>query len=238
MTGMSPPRLPVCGGGRNRILCRGGVAVSLLSIGTSTVTVSSDDEGIVEDVQEVLEAFNTAISDIHSMISSTGVLPSDSSIRIVDDFLRTTIFNRVEGLGGPFSSLAEIGITTGEDFDPEAATVFSLDEDAFREALLDERANVEQLFVNDAETGVADQLFEYLDDVTALSGFLNERAKTNGIIDDQIEGFNVQIERVEARVEQKQARLEKQFIRMEQVQSSFQTMYASLGGISSGLGAF
>ena len=212
----------------------GGVTLTLLSAGTSTVTVSGDDDSIVEDVQEFIDELNTAVSDIHSLLGSGGSLENDGSVRIIETFLRTTIFAQVTGISGDFQSLVDIGISTGADFDPESVTQFSLDEEAFRAALLDDRGNVEQLFTNDGENGVADRIFDYLDDITAFNGFLNARSKSNGTIDQQIEAYNDQIDRLEDRIAQKQARLQSQFLRMEQLQSSYQQQGSALSALSSG----
>ncbi|MBN2310440.1 MAG: flagellar filament capping protein FliD [Candidatus Hydrogenedentes bacterium] len=214
----------------------GGVTLNLLSVGTSAVTVSGDDDSVVEDVQEFIDEFNTAIADLRSLSSASGSLENDGSLRIIETFLRTTVFEQVSGISGDFKSLVDIGISTGDSFDAESVSQLTLDEDAFREALRDDRANVEALFANDGETGVADRIFDYLDEITGLSGFLNQRAKSNGIIDQQIESLNDQIDRVEERVTQKENRLRAQFARMEQLSAAYQSQGSMLSGMMSGYG--
>ena len=74
-------------------------------------------------------------------------------------------------------------------------------------------------------------LFDYLDEITGATGFLNSRAKSNGTIDMQIENYNDQIERLEDRLEQKEQRLRKQFTQMEQMVSVYQTQASSLSSL-------
>lgn len=210
-----------------------GVTLRLLSEGTSTVTVSYDDDAVIEDVQAYLTAFNDAATQIRNVTGSTGALANDNSIRSIESFLRNTIFSDVSGLSGDFNNLLDIGISTGSAFDSQGVAQLELDEDTFREALLEGRANVGQLFSNTNRTGIADQLEDYLDETTGLSGFLNDRVRTGGSIDRRIELYNGQIDRVERRVELLERRLRSQFARLEQLTASFQSQGQSLSGLSS-----
>ncbi len=215
----------------------GGITLNLLSKGTSTVTVSGDDDAIVESVQEFITAFNDSVDKIRELVGSEGALSGDSSLRVIENTLRSGIFNRVDGLG-EYKSLPEIGITTGEDFDSTATAHLELDEDAFREALRDGRINVKNLFSNNDRTGIADQLFEYVDEATRMTGFLNARAKANGSIDTQIRNLNDQIDRLEERVVRKEELLRRQFLRLEQLTAGFQQQGSSLATLASGFMLF
>jgi len=212
----------------------GGVTLSLLSTGTSTVTVSTDDDAIVEDIQEFIEAFNTAVDDIRGLTGESGLFSNDLSIRTIESSLRTEIFNIVNGLSGDFRSLLDIGISTGDSFDASAVAHLELDEDAFRDALRTDRTNVAALFNNSSGTGVADALYDYLDEVTKTTGFLNSRAKANGTIDQQIESYNTQIENLQRRLTQREERLRAQFTRLEQYTADLQSQSSSLSALGGG----
>jgi flagellar hook-associated protein 2 len=211
-----------------------GVTLSLLSVGTSTVTVSSDDDTIVEDVQEFITEFNTAVTAIKDATQVEGTLAGDGGIRAIETYLRSSIFSQVADLGGSFESLLDIGISTGQDFDSTTPSMLELDEDAFREALRDNRSNVEGLFSNDDETGIADIIYTYIDGVTGATGFLHNRSKANGTIDKQIQSVNDQIDRVEGRLLLKEERLRRQFTRLETMSSSLQGQGSALGALSFG----
>jgi flagellar hook-associated protein 2 len=208
-----------------------GVTLDFLSVGTSTVTVSSDDDAIVEEVQAFIEEFNTSVTEIRNLTSNEGTLRGDSGLRSIESFLVSEVFDQIPGLGGDFESLLNIGITSGEDFSAEEGLNLVLDEDIFREALRDGRTNVEELFSNSNETGIADVLFEFLDEATRATGFLNERSKANGTIDTQIRSINDQIDRFQVRLGQREDRLRRQFTSLEQLSASFQNQAAALSRI-------
>lgn len=215
----------------------GGVTLDLLSTGTSTVTISADNDAVIQKIQDFLDDFNASISQIHDLTKTGGTAEGDSSLRMIQGFLQSGIFSQVKDIAGDNVSLAEIGITTGSTFDASAVPKLELDKDAFLAALSKDSANVEGLFSNVGKTGVADGLFTYLDKITSTTGFLNDRVKANGSIDRQIQDFNDQIARIEDRVTQKTARLKTQFGQLEQLVASYQSQGSSLSVLSSTLGS-
>lgn len=216
----------------------GGVTLNLLSVGTSTVTVSTDDEAIVEDIQAFIDAFNASVGEIRRLTADDGALHGDSTVRQIDNYLLGNIFSEVAGISGTFKSLLDIGISTGDEFDSSAVPTLQLDADKFRAALREDRENVKSLFANTAGNGIADVLYNYVDGITGFSGFLNERSKANGSIDRQIQSLNDQIDRTEERLTQKEERLRRQFLRMEQMLAQFQNQGTSLSSLSSSISSF
>ena len=211
----------------------GGVTLDLLSVGTSTVTISSDDDAVVEDIQAFVEQFNTALNEIRGLVGAEGVLRGDGGIRSIETFLVSSIFSQVSGLSGDFQSMIDIGISTGEDFNSELPLNITLDADKFREALKSDRSGVVSIFSNDAENGVSDQIFTFLDSATRSGGFLNERARANGTIDQQIQSANDQIARLEDRLLQRENRLRRQFTSLEQISAVYQNQAAALSRLGS-----
>ncbi len=212
-----------------------GVTLTLLSAGESTATVSTDDDAIVEDIAEFVEEFNASFTAIRGLIGPDGAAENDSSIRLIENFLRGSIFDTVSGVSADFQSFLDIGITSGEEFNSSAVFQIELDEDVFRQALRDDRQGISGLFSNDSETGVIDKLFEYIDGATSTSGFLNQRVKSNGILDDQIKGQNDRIEQLERRISSFELRLRRQFSKLELLTATFQQQGAALSGIGGGL---
>lgn len=215
----------------------GSVTLRFLSIATSTVTISGNDEESAKKIEELLTAFNDSVDKLREAVGAEGSLPGDGTIQTIENMLRSTIFNRVSGLGS-FSSLAEIGITTGDTFDAQSSAHLELDKDKFLDALRDGRVNVESLFTNTNKNGIVDQMFDYLDETTKSTGFLYDRMKSNGSIDAQIKMINDQIARVEGRVGQKEILLRRQFSRLEQMTATFQQQGSALGALSTRYGSF
>lgn len=206
----------------------GGVTLDFLSVGASTVTISNDEDAIVEDIQGFVEDFNEALNKIRELVGSEGTLRGDGGIRSIESSMIGTIFSQVSGMMGDFQSLLDIGISSGEDFNSDVALNITLDEEKFREALKKDRSGVMKLFANDAENGIADQLFTFLDDATKTTGFLNERARDNGTIAQQIQSANDQIDRLEERLTQRENRLRRQFTSLEQISAVYQNQAAAL----------
>ncbi|MCH7908485.1 MAG: flagellar filament capping protein FliD [Candidatus Hydrogenedentes bacterium] len=216
----------------------GDVTLTLLGVGTSTLTLSSDTDSIIENVKDFVTEFNESIQAIVDLIAKDGDLAGDASIRGIQSRLRSQVFQQVAGLAGEFDSLLNIGISTGDAFDASAAFQLVLDEDELREALASDRTNVGQLFVNDAKTGIADRLFDFLDGITNRNGFLNSRAKASGSIDSQIRTLNDRIDSAERRVALKEARLRAQFANLELIISTLQSQSGALLGLSGGFSGF
>jgi len=212
-----------------------GVTTRLLSLGSSTVSISSDDSTIVESVKKFLDEFNTSVDKLRSATATDGDLKNDASIGTIESYLRSNAFASVTGIGGSFNSLIDIGINTGKDFDSSKSQHLELDEEKFRKALLDDRTNVKDLFSNAGKTGVADLLYDYLDTAANSTGFLNERAKSNGTIDRQIQEANDRISSLEERLSMRETRLRKQFATLEQMSAGFQSQASALSRLSTGI---
>ncbi|HUW60793.1 MAG TPA: flagellar filament capping protein FliD [Candidatus Bathyarchaeia archaeon] len=211
----------------------GGVTLRLLSAGATTVTVSSDDDSIVESVKTFLETLNESVTQIEGLVKTEGDLENDGTIQAIQMYMREIIFSQVSGISGSYMSLLDVGISTGSSFDSTATAKFELDEAKFKAALLEDRGNVKDLFNNTGGTGIADSLYAYLDETTRVNGFLNSRSKSNGSIDTQIRNLNDQIDRLEERVASKETRLRRQFSRLEQMSLTFQVQGASISSLSS-----
>jgi len=211
----------------------GGLTLDLLSQGTSTITVAGDDDNIVKKIQEFITTFNESVDAIAAAVGSGGALKNDASIQAIATVVREAIYTQVGGISGDFESVLNIGVSTGSTFDASGAQHLELDEEEFREALRDDRLNVRDLFSNSSETGVADVMFSYLDTITRSSGFLNDRAKASGSIDEQITAINDQIERMEIRLGQKEQRLRKQFSQLEMTSSGLKQQSSALSVLGS-----
>lgn len=215
----------------------GGVTLELKSLGTTTVTISRDNESSAKAVEDLLSSFNEAVTKIRELTGEGGTLKGDSSVSTIESFLRSTVFKDVSSLTGAFNNFLDIGISTGDSFDPQKPVTLELDRDAFLEALADDPDAVADVFANDAEDGIADQFFDYLEELTGTFGPLNGRAGANGGIDQQIQSTNDQIDRIELRVAQRERRLRAQFARLEQLSAGFQQQNSSLGALGSGFSA-
>lgn len=204
----------------------GGVSFTLLATGSSTITVNNDYEGMIEDITEFVDAYNTGIQTMHDLLGEDGGLENDGSIRLVENYLRNTIFGRPTGVTGDYESLLGIGISTGDTFESDVLTMLEVDEGALREALETDRDDVASIFTNAAEDGIGDLFENYLQDLTSTTGFLQSRSRASGTIDGQIDVLNDRIDAIERRLGWKEERLRRQFTQMEMALSQYQAIGA------------
>ena len=210
-----------------------GITVNLLSTGDTTVTVKTDNSGIVDSVKKVIEAFNTAITEIGTATASDGTLANQGDIQAIANNLWNTSFSQVTGLSGSYTNLAQLGITTGSAFDASAVQQLELDETTFTEALTKSRSNVAEVFNNSDGTGIMDQLTSYLDSVSGTTGFLYDRVKSNGSIDRDISDLNNRITDMTERADAKEKQLKDKYAKLEtqlstlKAQSSYFSSWSS-----------
>ncbi len=205
-----------------------GVTVNLLSTGTAAVTVDTDFDGIIGDINEFVDAINDAAQNLRSAVGTGGDLSSDQTVRIILNFLRTDIFNRPSGSTGDIESLLDLGISTGGEFTRGQFNPLEVDEGTLRSALADNVDDVRNLFINTSGDGIAEQFEDFLRDITSTTGLLESRASASGTIQDQIDILNDRTESIERRVEIEERRLRLQFINLEIALSNFQSINSFL----------
>jgi flagellar hook-associated protein 2 len=98
-----------------------GVTLNLTKIGTTSVSVSANTTAIQSGVTNFVKAYNdlnATISTLSSYNASTkkgGLLLGDSTTRSIQNQVRNTLSNAVNGLGGGLTSLSQIGVTFQKD---------------------------------------------------------------------------------------------------------------------------
>lgn len=120
----------------------------LTDTGSVTITIAEDRDSLKEGVQSFVEEYNNYVNTINQLTSYdpatkvAGALQGDFSARSITGQLRQALTNSVEGFDGPFTSLAEIGITTQVD------GTISIQESVLDTALADHYDDFVKLFAN------------------------------------------------------------------------------------------
>lgn len=210
----------------------GGVTFEMKSMGTTTITVNQDLDAGIDIIKEFVEGFNTSISSIAEGVKKDGRLANDASIRDIKNTLQGMIYQSIAGLPGSMNNVLDIGISSGDSFDASSVFQIEVDEEKLRAAMSDDPSALQNILMNDDKTGIGDIMFTYLDEITGSLGFLNDRSKSGGTIDLQINGLRTRIENAEVRMAVKEQRLRASFIRMEQLSSDYQSQAASLSGFN------
>ena len=192
-----------------------GVTISVLKASpgtTETLTVELNKDSVKGKVNSFVKAYNSLVDTMKELSSfnaetgEAGVLLGDSTLRGVQNQLRRTISNPVQGLD--FSTLAEIGVTTDD------TGHLKVDSSKLDNVMASDFESVSQLFASDE--GVAKQLNSVLDGYLASDGLLP--ARTNGI-QDRIKDISGQREKLNLRMTSLEARLRAQFTAMDRIVS-------------------
>lgn len=224
------------------------------------VTVSVDEDGIVDKLEEFADAYNKVIDFVNSQSEYTeeggtgGELFGDSSLRSVQSAMTSTIFsNQLIDSSSTFGSLGLVGVKLGVDGtisvdaakvkeklaeDPEAFANFFLDTDGFDNA---GAAKGTPEYYQDTSTDTG--LFALLD--KSLAQLLDEQALSNGesakgliaqrkvTLEANIDQIDKQIERLEFRLEGFEQQLIQQFSTLEETINRINSQGAGLAQLQS-----
>ena len=209
-----------------------GVTFTAISTGefgfgaSTTFSIDVDPEGIKENVQSFVDAYNEVIdfintqSDYDPDAGAGGPLFGDAALSSVRNTIQSALLDvditQVQNDSAGFSTLGLVGI----DLDKDGR--LSIDDAQFSDKIAENLDAVADLFINETD-GIFVKLeagFEdLLDDATSTSGtaipglFDRRRETINDIIDD----IGDRIERLERNLERREEALVAQFANLEQL---------------------
>jgi len=201
-----------------------GISITAFSTGAGEkLTVSEDKAAVEAKINKFVANYNGLISTFNALGSynagsdSAGILLGDSVLRGVQSSIRQEISSSVSGLSGSFSTLAELGVTTGED------GTLSVNSTKLNKALDSSFDQVGGLFA--ASNGIANTLD------TVIEGYIGSR----GIIESRTDGLEVRLdditdqrEALNRRLSSIESRLLQQFSAMDRIVSSLQNQSSFL----------
>jgi flagellar hook-associated protein 2 len=224
-----------------------GVTFTLLSQGaTSTITVGQDTDKPLAAMKDFVAAFNDVADTIRAQTKSDsddakgGPLQNETTIRMISSQLRNIATSGVSGLGGPYRSLMDVGVSSGAVGAAVGTTAnLQIDEKKFKDAL---SANPQALYdvldsVTAGSEGIFQQMRTYLNSVTLPGGVLTSMTNTANAQQSTLDG---RIKETQRRLDGKRTRLEAQFARMEsaiaQLQAQSNRLNSQLAGLQSSSG--
>ena len=228
-----------------------GVTYNLKTKGTSNVSVSADNDKAITNAKAFVEAYNTTLNTLNTKLKETkysdylpltteqktdmkdteitewekraksGLLRRDPILQDAVYKMRNDVVTPVSGISGSYTSLASIGVTTGDY--SEGGKLY-LDETKLKQALEADPDAVSKLLSTTGDTwekqGVAVRLYDTLksamDKIAAEAGY-------SGTIDDdsksalakRIISYNTELSRMNDRLGDVEKRYYKQFDAME-----------------------
>ena len=188
-----------------------GITLNLKDVGTSTLSLSRDDDAIKESVQSFVDAYNALYKTIDSL--SKNELSGDSTLRSIQNAIRGEYNRATTGLSGSYSSLVQIGINT----DARSGRL-SLDSSNLTEALDTDFQSVAELFADNTE-GFAARLAGVADTLLGSDNFV--KAREEGLR-ARIDSEELSILSWEARLELKETALRAKFASLDSLIGSMQ----------------
>ncbi|TAK24678.1 MAG: hypothetical protein EPO26_05550 [Chloroflexota bacterium] len=206
-----------------------------------TVTVGSDVDKPLAAMKEFVAAFNDAFDYIRANTKpdpngKSGILQSESGVRMIGDSLRSIALAQVGGLTGPYSTLGDLGLTFGAVGSAVGTTnKLVLDEAKFKDKLAANPSAVQDV-LNSAvvgSQGIFDRMRSTINSATLPGGVLTSITDASTTTQTDI---GARVKSVESRMEQRRARLEAQFARMEGAVAQLQSQAARLNAQLAKLG--
>lgn len=216
-----------------------GVKITLegesAGVDPAVLNVARDPDSLRTKIDELVKAYNDVMGGINAEFAYTGgtesnnTLSGDSTLRSLQDRMRSRVASAVPGTSGKYTTLASIGIESGND------GTLELDTAKFEAALDDDPNAIADLFSGNGAgiTGFV-ELFEA--DIEVFND------DTDGVIQGRIDGLegrsrdiDDQIDRLELRLDKTQERLTQQYAQLEQVVSGLQNQGNQILSVLSGL---
>ena len=221
-----------------------GITLNLLTEGATTgVAVSTDTDTITQKIKDFVAGYNRVVtllnseSSYNSTTKKGGVLSGDTTVRSVQNQLRSLLTTTVSGATGSFQTLASVGINS----DSKTGTL-SLDSTKFSAALKDDYNDVVDLFTHNGDSltalntnqyGIAQQFNKVID--AMVRPYVADGLFDNGLIETRKKGLTKnneemtrQIAAMETRVLKMQANLQRQFNLMEATVARLQAQGSTL----------
>jgi flagellar hook-associated protein 2 len=197
-----------------------GLTVTASQLGTTSITVGSDTDGIKTAINDFITEYNNAQSLIDTNTASStdskgkvtaGTLSDESDADEIASKLRSLAYDVVSGLSSDMNQLSDLGITTN-GYDNKLALT---DETALDSALANNLSGVKKLF-SDPDNGLAVKLDKYLENTAGDSGSLDAK---NTKLSKQSAAIDTQIADMERLITADQTRLINSFVSMETAQA-------------------
>ena len=177
-----------------------GLTISSVAIGAGeSLSVATDKDAVTAKINTFIANYNglvdtfTALGAFNGSTDTAGILLGDATLRGVQNLIRREVSSSVSGLTGSFSTLAEIGLTTGDD------GKLTLDNEKLNSVLDENFDQVGELF--SASNGLAN----------TLDNAIKQYVSSAGILDTRTDGLQLRVDDI---TEQREA-LDRRLISLE-----------------------
>jgi flagellar hook-associated protein 2 len=200
------------------------VGVSPDPLQPTRIDVSTDFDGVKEQVKALVDAYNDLFTFLETEMMADGKLDGNATARSVGSRMEN-LMSAVHGGGGAFTILAQIGVER-----QQSTRTLSFDESAFDAALAENYASVRDLFIGrDGNLGKAALIGTAVEELTdSIDGLF--KIGTDSLT-RRIDNIDDTIVRYERSVENYRTTLERKFLAMESTVSLLQAQGSYLSSI-------
>ncbi|MFA7533789.1 MAG: flagellar filament capping protein FliD [Tissierellaceae bacterium] len=205
-----------------------GVNIQLKDIGQVDIKVETNVEGIMDKIKKLVDDYNELVEKVSGAVSEkkysgyhplsmeeknsmhendvklweeksrSGLLNRDESLQRMLQNIRNDLYKTVEGLGGKFNHITQLGITTEKYARGATGGKLEIDEEKLRNAILEDPEGVMELLFKEEDkdvkdskgifTGVYDNIIDGMKSIIDKSGpgqdaDLLRNVKSNILID-------------------------------------------------------
>ena len=198
-----------------------------------TITVERDTQSIIDAVQETLDAYNTLVAELNTVLAIGGDLHSDTALKSLKNQITSMFTSRGTNGVTQFRNLAAIGISTESASSAMPSDIYSLylDADKFENALNTSEDEVKLLLVGTEDNpGILTRVETIVENMLATTGYFSTKTKS---LDREISQYDAKIEKAQAQADSYKAMLENKFQNMELLYSQMQSAYTNVfsGGL-------
>jgi flagellar hook-associated protein 2 len=233
-----------------------GVTLTFSGVMANPATVNigapgPDTSKIASAIQSFVTQYNATVDMISSAINeqkvanpqnaaqqTQGALNSDTQLGSLLSHLRQQVTDMFSGRAAGFSTLSQVGLSTGAAVGSGAlsqdslAGKLTLDTDKLSTALQTNFSDVKSLFTNPADAGLSQRIESIVTPQVKLGGVMAGRIASEATM---IADLKQQQADVETRVALKETQLRNQFTAMETAMAQSQAMQQQLAGQIAGL---
>jgi len=201
-----------------------GLTLNLLTLGSTTITVERDTEGIADKVDTYVKAYNDIFSFVKSHGGTDGDLRGNPTLSSVASRIESVFSSQLTGGLGAVSLISAVGIkrTTGREM--------TFDKTAFATALTDDFNGVRDLFIertgNLGKTYLVDQAIKDMTDrIDGLFKISNDSLRR------RIDSADAGIARYERSISSYEDNMRRKFNAMEQMVAQLNAQGSYLSSI-------
>jgi flagellar hook-associated protein 2 len=206
-----------------------GVTLNLVDVGTSTVKVDRDGDGLKTKLQTFVKSYNDVMTTLNAAFTYSGAtkgadtLAGDTTMKQLQTSLRTMVGKMVPNGDSSMQMLSSIGVSSQRD------GTLTLDDTKYSAAVAKDYEGVASMLSGRTDgTGLMKQISDGLLGYTKTGGTLSVKVdnltKRNKLIDTQIASM-------QTRIDKYKENLQKQYTALEETMSNLHNQGNSLSSI-------